>query len=221
MIISHKHKFIFIKCPKTAGTSIQVALEPFCGDDDIVTSMRPYEPPMSRYVPRNGEDWHSHSSSIEIRSRLPNNVWNRYYKFAFERNPWDRTISNYWFRRWGRGPKAKKMLKKMRDDPVAIFPEWLERAKLASNYQMYTGSDGTAIMANFIGLYENLNDDFAFICDRIGLVGAGELPLMKAGYREDRRHYSEYFQGDQKLIDIVAKAYAREIKMFGFEFEEK
>ena len=38
MIISHKHKFIFIRPRKTAGTTMQNVLSQICGDDDIVTS---------------------------------------------------------------------------------------------------------------------------------------------------------------------------------------
>ena len=37
MIVSHKHKFIFFKTRKTAGSSIQVALAKHCGEDDIIT----------------------------------------------------------------------------------------------------------------------------------------------------------------------------------------
>jgi hypothetical protein len=37
MIISHEHKFIFLKTRKMAGTSIEIALSRFCGDEDIIT----------------------------------------------------------------------------------------------------------------------------------------------------------------------------------------
>ena len=36
MIISHKHKFIFIKTKKTTGTSVEIFLSNICGLDDIV-----------------------------------------------------------------------------------------------------------------------------------------------------------------------------------------
>jgi hypothetical protein len=37
MIASRLHNFIFIKTMKTAGTSIEMALSPHCGPDDILT----------------------------------------------------------------------------------------------------------------------------------------------------------------------------------------
>lgn len=219
MIICHEHKFIFIKSPKVAGTSIQVVLEPFCGEDDVVTSMRPYEPSMAHYRPRNDDGWQSHASARHIKSRIPREIWAGYFKFAFERNPWDRTVSNYWFRRWGRGDEAKKMLEIMRKDPVSVFPKWLKRARLITNYPMYTNRQED-IIVDFVGLYERLVEDFAFACERVGLTGVQDLPFTKVEYREDRRHYSEYYQGDQELIDIVAKAYEWEIETFNFKFEE-
>ena len=36
MIISHKHKFIFIKTRKTAGTTIEYNLSKYLGSEDII-----------------------------------------------------------------------------------------------------------------------------------------------------------------------------------------
>ena len=39
MIISHRHKFIFLKTSKTAGTSIEIALSQICGEEDVITPL--------------------------------------------------------------------------------------------------------------------------------------------------------------------------------------
>ena len=41
MIVSHKHKFIFIKTNKTAGTSVEIALSNSAVDEDIITRISP------------------------------------------------------------------------------------------------------------------------------------------------------------------------------------
>jgi len=40
LIISHKFKFVFVKTRKTAGTSIEMALRPHLGPDDVATPIR-------------------------------------------------------------------------------------------------------------------------------------------------------------------------------------
>ena len=41
MIISHKHKFIFVKTRKTAGTSLEIGLSEHCGAQDVITPISP------------------------------------------------------------------------------------------------------------------------------------------------------------------------------------
>lgn len=43
MILSHRHRFIFIKGIKVAGTSVEIALSQICGDDDIITPITPVD----------------------------------------------------------------------------------------------------------------------------------------------------------------------------------
>jgi hypothetical protein len=53
MIISHKHKFIFIKPTKVAGTSIEVSLAKHCDKKDIIT-------PITKFDKSSDEDKYSH-----------------------------------------------------------------------------------------------------------------------------------------------------------------
>ena len=51
MIVSHKHRFVFVKTRKTGGSSIEHALSEFCGGGDVLTPL----PPEVKipYLPRN------------------------------------------------------------------------------------------------------------------------------------------------------------------------
>lgn len=54
MVISHKHKFIFIKTTKVGGTSLELLLDGLCGPEDVFT---PHWHPVEGYTPRNHSGW--------------------------------------------------------------------------------------------------------------------------------------------------------------------
>lgn len=43
MILSKRHKFVFLKGQKVASTSVEIALSAICGDDDIISLMDPID----------------------------------------------------------------------------------------------------------------------------------------------------------------------------------
>ena len=53
---------------------------------------------------------------------------------------------------------------------------------------------------NFIGRYENLENDFKTVCDRIGIQR--QLPHCKSTKHE---HYSRYY--NEEAVDLVYKEY--------------
>jgi len=59
MIVSHRHRFVFLKTAKTAGTSVEVFLRRFCGPDDIITPITPIDeqvPLAAGHPPRNYDE---------------------------------------------------------------------------------------------------------------------------------------------------------------------
>jgi hypothetical protein len=228
MIVSHEHKFIFVKTTKTAGTSIEVALSKYCGPRDIITPISPEDeglreeagglPPQNydiglRSLGVSGvwrllttgkrRQFRNHSPAVFIRRYVGEAVWNGYYKFAVERDPFDKAISRYY---WSTTPPRPSL-----GAYLAVAP-----ASHLSNWPIYTIDDVIAV--DLVARYERLGEDLAAVARRIGLQGPLELPRAKGGHREQRAHYSQ-------LIDPASRARleavcAHEIKTFGYAWRD-
>jgi len=202
MIISHKYKFIFIKIQKTASTSIEVYLSQQCHDGDVITPIRPQVQP---HIARNHEGFYNHISASEIKSRIPKSVWESYFKFCVERNPWDKTLSHYY-------------MLSARKGGTLTFERYLAEAKLCVDHSLYTAEKNSSIIVDKIIRYENLLAELSEVFAFLGIPFAGSLNVYaKSEYRKDRRPYNEVYTERQRYI--VAKAFAWEVQTFGYNFE--
>ena len=201
MIISHEHRLIFIKTIKTAGTSIEVYLSPHCGPGDILT---PIEPPEQGHEPRNAGSFYNHFSAWGVRQAVPAEIWNSYFKFCVERNPWDKTISAY------------SMIHKRTGGRVD-FDTYLRSGRFPSAWELYTDTDNRTLLVDEVLRYENLDEELGQLFSKLGIPWSGKLDVRaKSGDRIDRRPYREWYNDTQR--ELVARAFAREIEAFGYEF---
>jgi hypothetical protein len=227
MIISHKHKFIFIKTKKTAGTSIELGLRHLCGPKDVITPVRREDERLNNGLtpqnwcvsgrrdlvrpwlkkilpmPSDHKDFSAHTPAVHARRLIGEEIWNSYFKFTIERNPWDRQVSHYCY--YVRPETGRKM----------SFDEFMrtKRAYL-NNFEIYT-IDGS-IAADFVMRFENLASDLAAVLKRIGVGWPIELPRAKHGIRKVQSHYREFYARETR--DLVANWYSSEIDLFGYEY---
>lgn len=233
MIVSHKYRYIFLKTSKTAGTSIEIALSRYCGPEDIITPVSPEDEVIrhsvrgcaSRKYPAGKRqygpsDWfrywfhgkekqyfYNHIPARKLKRRLDPEIWENYHRFCVVRNPWDRVISQYFWR--------------FRDVSRDLWPtldEFLEshhvRSLQRKGYKLYTTCG--KVQVHRILRYENLSEDLEAVRLALGIPEPLVLPGAKTGHRKDRRHYREIFTTRQR--DRVAELFADEIRLMNYTF---
>jgi hypothetical protein len=193
-MISHKHKFIFIEVPKTGTTTVCHVLKThFRGLQPLVYPNKHF--PLGQY-----------------KKMFPKET-QTYFKFSFVRNPWSRVVSLF----------HRNEGVQMRDKMTFIeFVNWIELAtdtsvkcnKFPKKNMLDFFKINNKVNMDFIGKFENLQEDFNTICDKIG------IPRQKLPHRNKSKHqhYTEYYDDETK--QIVAEKYAKDIEYFGYEFGE-
>src|SRR5262245_1397709 len=69
MIVSHRHRFIFLKSKKTAGTSVELALSAVCDAGDIITPLaQPEDEPLRRGL--SPQNWQRRTLAANAQRKL-------------------------------------------------------------------------------------------------------------------------------------------------------
>ena len=230
MIVSHKYKFIFLKTAKTGGSSIEEGIRVDCGPDDIITATRtpivingesfttrndkrglgklglhiPGE--LARHIPQIA-GFYPHMPGYQARAMVGPKIWDSYFKFTIERNPWDQQVSLFFYRHHRQNPKLEfeKYLSSK------VYP-LLHSARI-DNWRTYTINGEIAV--DRVLRFEKIEEEFASVCQHLGIERAS-LPHSNAGPPRSRVDYRDYYTPRSR--DIVAKWYRHEIEALGYEF---
>jgi len=198
-MISNKHKVIFVHINKTGGTSI----ESLFSDKSLCSDQQ---------------------SLKEIKCKIPEKKWDDFFKFSFVRNPWDRMVSEYFFRKESHkvNPKYWHCPKNLRIDLNISFKEWLleDHDEPHSEFLRFQSQinwlidDNNKIAVDFIGRFENLEKDIKHVTDSLSInINFPHFNKM------NRNHYSLYY--DKDTIEIVRKRHQEDIDLFKYKFQNK
>ncbi len=217
MIVSHAHRFIFLRTEKTGGTSLTEALARLVeGEGEVATLDRPdwarwspiHHGALKRTFP-GVFGLHPHATARQARAVLGRQVFDSYFKFAVERNPWDRQVSLYFHRAWKRRDKSPDFDRDMRS-------AWYRNTEFTRlrNWDVY--AIGGRVAVDRVLRYERLDAELAELARELGLPPL-DLPRARSEYRADRPHYSTYYSDRTRAL--VGRWYRREIDALGYRFE--
>ena len=208
MIISHKHKFIFIHTNKCAGTSIEVSLASVCGSSDIIGPVTLENLPSDYKHPENynKNKFEDTMSAKDIKDNIPLECWEGYTKFSVVRNPWDRMVSAWFWQTRGGGEFVKRNLQTFLSNPV-LKPISMSEQLTIDN----------SVCTDFLIRYENLNEDYKKVC-KLLKINPIELPHAKAGYKSKDVPYWEHY--DEHTKNIIEFRFKDDIENFEYKFGE-
>ena len=225
MIISHKHKFVFIKTAKTGGSTIENILGQHLGSKDIASGSAYIDTKdVSPTVKRNWQkiDYpdelggYSHLPASLVYEKFFNGQKPKgYFVFTIERNSYDKAVSHWWWH-----THAKRLLKLMNPTRV-IFREHLTgllRSPENNHPSCWRRYSNENICVDHIYQYDEWEEMFKDLSKRFSLqIDMNSTRNIKLkNSNKPFSHYREAYKDNEQ--ELVEKLFIKEIKHFDYKF---
>jgi len=223
MICSKHYNFMYVAVAKTATTLLEdILYKAITGENKVWDSQKKQHDPFYiqhvYWAAEKNKHVHKHSQWTVLDDN--SYTWPGQYTFAFVRNPYDRLVSWYSYLTQKLTPAEIKAMEAnsecgnfLTGENFTNFcikaPFWIYKNQLE-----YIEDHSGNIVTDFIGRFENLQEDFDIVCDKIG-IPQQQLPYKN---KSNHKHYTEYY--DDETRQIVAEKYAKDIELFGYKFGE-
>jgi hypothetical protein len=219
--INHEKKAMFLHIGKTAGIYIRENLskhynfelflskridhDEYVGLDENLNKDK-----MLTFCCKKGIiKYYKTSQFINDMMEMDNQKWNEYFKFVFVRNPYDRAVSG-----WNYNMETNKLnidfnIYMRMQDIVSDDEYW--HCFLPQSESVCDENDNYFV--NFVGKFENLEEDFQKI---LKLIGFNDIKHNFEIKKNNRKHnsYKKYY--DQETLNIVNEIYSKDFELFGY-----
>ncbi len=186
------YKCIFVHIPKAAGVSVNKSLFGNLGG--------------------------GHRSIREYQDIYPKKTFQRYFKFTFVRNPYERVFSAFSFLKKGGFNErdalwSKDYLSKF-NNFEAFVKEWVNPENIyrknhfTPQFEYLISKDGT-IPLDFIGKVENMDQDFSFVCNKMNVPYT--LQHLNSSFKKTAEECM-----DDEMKSIIRKAYSKDFELFSY-----
>lgn len=217
MAICNKRKILFLHPTRTGGTFIEKNLRLNNGQ---INKMKGSQ--------------HFTIASLKHHKLITDELLENYYSFCFVRNPWGRVVSSFYYLLKN---NYKERYDINKDNVKDLFNEWLcdrfvkffeiyksdyllqylhleeEIPFLIPQYRYIIDEYGNNKI-NFIGRFENFNNDLLTIFDNIDAEVKIERKIHESSYH--LTSYRDYYTDASR--ELIGRLYNTDIEMFGYKF---
>ena len=236
--INHELKAIFIHIPKTGGLYIKYILEKYYGFTTIEEKNglpeyfnknynNTFEENMLTITHKGIFRYFTMSPYLSYLSNMNNDKWNDYYKFTFVRNPYDRLFSA-----WKYLKKINLFTKSFKEFAFLNFNDYnYDNLNLNKIYfhSFITEYDHIInkyklLDINYIGKFENLNNDLIFILHQLGIKEILHMNEIKLNVKinesniyENNTKIQYYNYYDDTLLNKVNQVFFNDFRFFNYK----
>ncbi len=207
-IVSRNKNFIFVHVPKTGGSSITKVLREYEASLSFKNNTRRLA---KKYLPTKMRRQLlrrlllQHVTARNLRATVLG--YDRFFSFAFVRNPWDLQVSFY---HHIRGDKFHRWHDEVSTMRFEEFLRLIVKRGTIGQYRYLTDRKGQLIV-DFVGRYERLEEDFSYICKKIDV----DFHMPHAN-KSQRDNYQKYY--DDESREMLAKLSRKDIELFDYSF---
>lgn len=202
--------FWFVDVPRTSSTAVRLELARKFGPVNDKLNVLGETSAVKQML---GD----HIRARRMRQNVGPDIWDRIFVFSIVRNPWDRISSLFFYiKKLGHLPEDMEFSDFILqlETATADTPCFEHRTRRLAAADYLIDADGKLIV-DYIVRFENREEGLREVAQKIGFPELGQKQAQKAS--PTGRHYSSYY--NTRTRDIVAKRFAIDLEMFGYEFE--
>lgn len=216
--INHDMKAIFIHIHKTGGTYISYILHKHYGFKNYYLHRPDHDAfclnkkPTTKYL--NYENrvhgvlmYYKTSPYINKKMGMTPQKWDTYYKFCFIRNPYDRIISGWYHVNKLNQSFSNYLSMPQRCNDVEFIHVFMPQVRNIINEK------GSISNINFIGKFENLEEDLCQVLKNIGFLNIIHQP-KNMNKRDHNPFYTYYSQDSLTKVNYILR---EDFKFLGFK----
>lgn len=210
VLFSERYQFLFVHIPKTAGTAIRRALEPY----STLNSRSGLAKQLSRLPVRQSAEavsFRLHVTARWARRKLPREQFEAWCKFAVVRNPFDRAVSHY---HWQSQDRGQRYFARTQGMSFKHFLDDMRRRQVWHDHSQarYICDEAGVMLIDRMLRFEALTLQFNALMSEIGV--AATLAVHNASRHDP---YEAYY--DEEARQMVVDLFARDFELLGYSHD--